>query len=78
MRLSLLGAALLALAFSTPANAIGCFSGAVAGGIAGHVAHHGVLGAIGGCVAGHEYNKHLQRQQELEQQNKTGQAGQGS
>jgi hypothetical protein len=43
------------------ANAIGCISGGVAGAVAGHMAHHGVLGAIGGCIAGHEYNKHQKR-----------------
>ena len=44
---------------ASPANAVGCISGAVAGGIAGHYAgHHAVLGALGGCVAGHELKKH--------------------
>ena len=43
-----------ACAFSPPAHAVGCFTGAVAGGIAGHYAgHHAVLGAIGGCIVGH-------------------------
>jgi len=51
----------LAVGHSTPANAIGCFTGGLAGAVAGHMAHHGVLGAIGGCIAGHEYNKHQQR-----------------
>ena len=59
-------AALLALSagvgLSTPAMAIGCLSGGVAGAVAGHMAHHGVLGAIGGCVAGHEYRKHQERE----------------
>ena len=58
-------AALLALSagvgLSTPAMAIGCLSGGAAGAVAGHMAHHGVLGAIGGCIAGHEYNKHHQK-----------------
>lgn len=65
MRFGFLG--VLALAFTLthgPAHAIGCFSGAVLGGIAGHMAHHGVIGALGGCVAGHEYNKSQQQQQE--------------
>jgi hypothetical protein len=30
------------------------------------MAGHGVLGAIGGCVAGHEYHKHQLRQQDLQ------------
>ena len=48
------------LGANSPAHAIGCISGGVAGAVAGHMAHHGVLGAIGGCIAGHEYNKHQQ------------------
>jgi hypothetical protein len=52
----------------SPANAIGCVSGGLAGAVAGHMAHHGVLGAIGGCVAGHEYNK---RQKRMEMQNQS-------
>jgi hypothetical protein len=51
------------LAFSPPANAIGCFSGGAAGAVAGHMAHHGVLGAIGGCVAGHEAHKYEKRRE---------------
>ncbi len=47
--------------WNTGARAIGCISGGLAGGVAGHMAHHGVLGALGGCIAGHEYNKHQQR-----------------
>jgi hypothetical protein len=53
--------ALAAIAQVRPAHAIGCLSGGLAGGIAGHMAHHGVLGAVGGCIAGHEYHKHEQR-----------------
>jgi hypothetical protein len=56
----ILGGVLLALASMTaPAAAKGCIKGAVIGGAAGHfVAHHGVLGAIAGCVIGyHEANK---------------------
>jgi hypothetical protein len=30
------------------------------------MAGHGVLGAIGGCIAGHEYHKHQLRQQDLQ------------
>ena len=51
-----------AIGFHTPAMAIGCLSGGVAGAVAGHMAHHGVLGAIGGCIAGHEYRKHQERE----------------
>jgi len=47
---------------NTPAEAIGCISGGVAGAVAGHLVHHGVLGAFGGCIAGHEYNKHQKEQ----------------
>lgn len=59
-RLLTIGAALgfLGLGYSAPANAVGCITGGAAGAVAGHMAHHGVLGAIGGCVAGHEYHKH--------------------
>jgi hypothetical protein len=66
MKVRVAFAALLALSagfgLSTPANAVGCLSGGVAGAVAGHMAHHGVLGAIGGCVAGHEYYKHQERE----------------
>jgi len=54
---------------ATQANAIGCVSGAVAGGIAGHYAgHHAVLGALGGCVAGHELHKKQEADKKLKQQ----------
>ena len=43
---------------SRPAQAIGCLSGGAAGALAGHMAGHGILGAIGGCVAGHAWHKH--------------------
>jgi hypothetical protein len=33
------------------------------------MAHHGVLGAIGGCVAGHDYNKHQKRNAAQQQNN---------
>ena len=49
------------LAYTPPANAIGCISGGIAGAAAGHLAHHGVLGAIGGCIAGHTANKYQKR-----------------
>ena len=61
------GAVLLSVGVVAPrAHALGCLSGAAAGALAGHMAGHGVLGAIGGCVAGHEYHKHQLRQQDLQ------------
>lgn len=68
MRKSLALLAIVACVGNSPAYAIGCFSGGVAGGVAGHLAHHGILGAIGGCIAGHEYHKHQLRQQDLQDQ----------
>ena len=53
-------------AATPPARALGCLSGAAAGALAGHMAHHGVLGAIGGCIAGHEWRKHQLREQDLQ------------
>jgi hypothetical protein len=57
----LLTAAGLCFGSYAPAHAIGCLTGGMAGAVAGHMAHHGVLGAIGGCIAGHQYNKHQKR-----------------
>ena len=51
---------------SPPAHAIGCLSGGAAGALAGHMAGHGVLGALGGCIAGHQWHKHQLRKQDLE------------
>ena len=51
----------LAFGWQTPAHAIGCLSGGLAGAVAGHMAHHGILGAVGGCVAGHTLKKRQQR-----------------
>ena len=34
------------------AEARGCIKGMIVGGLAGHAVHHGILGAMGGCVAG--------------------------
>jgi outer membrane lipoprotein SlyB len=50
-----------------PASAAGCLKGAAVGGAAGHYAHHhGVLGAIAGCIIGrHEAAKH-RREQDLQ------------
>ena len=46
--------ALCLSAGSVPAEAKGCVKGALVGGVAGHyTGHHGVIGAIGGCVVGH-------------------------
>ena len=60
---------MLSLAVTSPkALEIGCLSGGAAGALAGHMAGHGVLGAIGGCVAGHEWHKHKLRQQDLQSQ----------
>ena len=51
---------------SSQVQAIGCLSGAAAGALAGHMAGHGILGALGGCIAGHEWHKHTVRQQDLQ------------
>ena len=41
-------------AIAPQAEAKGCIKGAAVGAAAGHVAkHHGVLGALAGCVVGH-------------------------
>jgi outer membrane lipoprotein SlyB len=68
MRHALLPAAVvLGLAVSSSAaQAIGCLSGGAAGALAGHMAGHGILGAVGGCIAGHEWHKHTVRQQDLQ------------
>ena len=61
--------AVLGLAAATPpANAIGCLSGGAAGALAGHMAGHGILGAIGGCIAGHQWHKHQVSQKALQNQ----------
>lgn len=51
----------LALGAPPKAHAIGCLSGGAAGALAGHMAGHGILGAIGGCIAGHAWHKHQER-----------------
>lgn len=75
MRIRLTMAALafaaVGLAWQPQAQAIGCLSGGLAGAVAGHMAHHGVLGAVGGCVAGHAYKKHQQRAATQSYQNET-------
>ena len=58
MKLAIICAAVLGLAFSSAAQAKGCIKGAIVGGVAGHMAGHGKLGAAAGCVVGHhEANK---------------------
>jgi len=52
-------------AWSPSADAIGCLSGGAAGALAGHMAGHGVLGAIGGCIAGHAWHNRQMREQDL-------------
>jgi hypothetical protein len=32
------------------------------------MAGHGILGALGGCIAGHAWHKHTVRQQDLQSQ----------
>jgi outer membrane lipoprotein SlyB len=49
--------AVLALAFSSAAQAKGCIKGAIVGGVAGSVAGHGKVGAAAGCVIGHHEAK---------------------
>jgi len=61
-------ATIAALLATSPAYAIGCFTGGAAGAVAGHVVHHGVIGAVGGCIAGHELHKHQLQQKRLQQQ----------
>lgn len=74
--ITLLTAGGIGVGLNTPAHAIGCFSGGLAGAVAGHMAHHGVLGALGGCVAGHEYNKH-QKRAAMQNQNQSYDNGNG-
>jgi outer membrane lipoprotein SlyB len=50
---------------TAPANAVGCISGGFMGAVAGHQVGHGILGALGGCVAGHQWHKHQLQQQDL-------------
>jgi len=59
----------VAIVVTSPgAYAEGCLAGGAAGGVAGHYAgHHAVLGAAGGCVAGHEIAKHRGERKREEQ-----------
>jgi len=59
--------AVTAMGFQPQAQAIGCISGGLAGAVAGHMMNHGVLGALGGCVAGHAYHKKQKREAEQTQ-----------
>jgi uncharacterized protein YcfJ len=54
------------MAAKPEAQAVGCLSGGAAGALAGHMAGHGVLGALGGCIAGHAWRKHQLNQDALE------------
>lgn len=59
----------LSLLWASPsAHAIGCLSGGAAGALAGHMAGHGILGALGGCIAGRAWHNHTVRQQDLQTQ----------
>jgi outer membrane lipoprotein SlyB len=61
------GMVLSGFASISPAHALGCLSGAAAGALAGHYAgHHAFLGAMGGCIAGHQWHKHQLNQQGLQ------------
>ena len=53
MKLVIICAAVLGLAFSSAAQAKGCIKGAIVGGVAGHMAGHGKVGAAAGCAIGH-------------------------
>ena len=56
--------ALAIVGMTAPAHAKGCIKGAVVGGIAGHAVHHGLVGAVSGCIVGH----HLAKKHEQESQ----------
>ena len=67
---ALLGCAvvLAIVGMTAPADAKGCIKGAVVGGIAGHAVHHGLVGAVSGCIVGHHLaKKHEQEQQQQSQ-----------
>jgi hypothetical protein len=68
-KVTLLAAVAFAItaAAAGPVEARGCLKGAVVGGIAGHLAHHGVLGAVGGCVVGHHMAAKQQREYDQQQ-----------
>jgi len=62
--------AICVFALPSALQAKGCIKGALIGGIAGHItAHHGLMGAVSGCIIGrHEANRRaqLQRSQHLQ------------
>jgi outer membrane lipoprotein SlyB len=58
-------AAVFALSAGHEAKAIGCLTGAAAGAFAGHAVGHGILGAVGGCIAGHQWHKHSVNKEQL-------------
>ena len=64
--LSVAAAAVSLLVANPEARAVGCLSGGAAGALAGHMAGHGVLGAIGGCIAGHAWHKHQLNDEQLQ------------
>ncbi len=57
----------------------GCVKYGAAGAVGGHVAHHGVLGALGGCVTGmyvrHKYRKEAKAKAALYDQEHPGAKG---
>jgi hypothetical protein len=56
--------AFLVLLAPSVSEAKGCFKGALIGGVAGHFAgHHGLLGAVAGCLVGRHQAHAAQRQQ---------------
>jgi len=57
--------------WSPPANAAGCFKGALIGGLAGHFAGHGILGAGAGCLVGRHYANRAPRTQIAQSQTRT-------
>jgi hypothetical protein len=57
----------------------GCLKYGAVGAVGGHVVHHGVLGALGGCVSGmyvrHEYRKEARQKAALYEQEHPGAKG---
>lgn len=69
MRALIIAASAVVALAAGQAEAAGCLKGAAVGGLAGHMAHHGVLGAVGGCVVGHHMAAKAQQQQQQAPQN---------
>lgn len=64
---------------TTQAQAIGCISAGAAGAVAGHYAgHHAVLGAVGGCIVGHQAHKKQVAEKKLGPQQRQQQQQYGS